>query len=90
MGTTLLFKGPKGRFRYERGSKKAIGAALFRCNRGGACAGRRAAACLPLALQQCVQPMRAPACAAAPHAAAPGRLPAAPAVPPEPPLLLSC
>lgn len=26
VGTTLLFKGPKGRFRYERGTKKAIGA----------------------------------------------------------------
>lgn len=25
MGSVLLFKGPKGRFRYERGSKKAIG-----------------------------------------------------------------
>lgn len=25
VGTTLLFKGPKGRFRYERGTKKAIG-----------------------------------------------------------------
>ena len=29
MGTTLLFKGPKGRFRYERGSKKAIGAPVL-------------------------------------------------------------
>ena len=26
VGATLLFKGPKGRFRYERGTKKAIGA----------------------------------------------------------------
>ncbi len=25
VGDSLLFKGPKGRFTYERGSKKAIG-----------------------------------------------------------------
>ena len=28
VGAVLLFKGPKGRFRYERGSKKAIGEGL--------------------------------------------------------------
>jgi hypothetical protein len=31
VGDTLLFKGPKGRFRYERGSKKAIGGCCAGC-----------------------------------------------------------